>query len=79
MFKCVEQAQQLTTHWLWLYNDERPNMAIGVVRPKQLLKAAQEILQKTAAGNGAIEMELSFAKFAVQFRFAVVQVHPALS
>lgn len=40
MFESIEQAQQLATNWLWLYNNERPNMAIGGVPPKQLLKAA---------------------------------------
>ena len=40
MFESVEQAQQLATNWLWLYNNERPNMAIGGIPPKQLLRAA---------------------------------------
>ena len=40
MFESVEQAQELATNWLWLYNNERPNMAIGGVPPKQLLRAA---------------------------------------
>ena len=40
MFESVEQAHDLATNWLWLYNNERPNMAIGCVPPKQLLRAA---------------------------------------
>jgi putative transposase len=40
MFETVEQAQELATNWLWLYNNERPNMAIGGIPPKQLLRAA---------------------------------------
>lgn len=40
MFESVEQAQDLATNWLWIYNNERPNMAIGGVPPKQLLRAA---------------------------------------
>lgn len=40
MFESVEQAQDLATNWLWLYNNERPNMAIGGIPPKQLLRAA---------------------------------------
>jgi putative transposase len=40
LFDSVEQAQQLATEWLWLYNNERPNMAIGGVPPRSLLKAA---------------------------------------
>lgn len=40
VFDSVEHAQELATDWLWKYNNERPNMAIGGVPPKQLLKAA---------------------------------------
>lgn len=40
MFDSVEQAQQLATEWLWLYNNERPHTAIGGVPPGSLLKAA---------------------------------------
>tara|TARA_B100000700_G_C14724061_1_gene705137 strand:+ start:311 stop:745 length:435 start_codon:yes stop_codon:yes gene_type:complete len=36
----VEQAQALATESLWKYINERSNMAIGGVPPKQLLKAA---------------------------------------
>lgn len=40
VFESVEQAQALATQWLWLYNNERPNTAIGGIPPRQLLKAA---------------------------------------
>ena len=40
VFESVAQAQQLATEWLWLYNNERPNTAIGGVPPRSLLKAA---------------------------------------
>ena len=40
MFNTVEQAQQLATEWLWMYNNERPNSAIGGVPPRSLLIAA---------------------------------------
>jgi len=39
-FDSVEQAQSLATQWQWLYNNERPNMAIGGVPPRRLLMAA---------------------------------------
>lgn len=39
-FESVEHAQKLATEWLWLYNNERPNTAIGGIPPKQLLGAA---------------------------------------
>jgi putative transposase len=30
----VAQAQLLATQWLWSYNNERPNTAIGGVPPR---------------------------------------------
>ena len=40
LFETIEQAQLLATQWLWTYNNERPNSAIGRVPPSYLLKAA---------------------------------------
>lgn len=40
VFDTVQQAQQLATEWLWIYNNERPNSAIGGVPPRSLLMAA---------------------------------------
>jgi putative transposase len=40
MFESVEHAQELATQWLWLYNNERPNTAVGGVSPIAVLKAA---------------------------------------
>jgi putative transposase len=40
LFETIEQAQLLATQWLWTYNNERPNSAIGRVPPRYLLKAA---------------------------------------
>ena len=39
-FNSVEHAQILATEWLWIYNNERPNTAIGGVPPVQLSLAA---------------------------------------
>ena len=39
-FESVEHAQLLATKWLWSYNNERPNSAIGGVPPRWLMKAA---------------------------------------
>jgi len=36
----IEQAQVLGTEWLWTYNNERPNSAIGGVPPATLTLAA---------------------------------------
>ena len=38
-FNSVAHGQLLATHWLWQYNDERPNTAIGGIPPNQLLQA----------------------------------------
>ena len=36
-FESVEQAQELATQWLWVYNNERPNTtAIGGIPPRWL-------------------------------------------
>ena len=32
-FESIEQAQQMATEWLWLYNNERPNTGIGGIPP----------------------------------------------
>ena len=39
LFESVEHAHELATQWLWLYNNERPNTAIGGIPPKQLTQA----------------------------------------
>ena len=39
-FESIAHAQHLATQWLWQYNNERPNSAIGGVPPRQLLSAA---------------------------------------
>lgn len=38
LFESVEQAQHLATEWLWIYNNERPNTAIGGIPPKQVIR-----------------------------------------
>jgi len=40
-FTSIEHAQEEVTKWLWTYNNERPNMAIGGITPAmKLLKSA---------------------------------------
>ncbi|SNS93635.1 Integrase core domain-containing protein, partial [Noviherbaspirillum humi] len=36
-FDTIEDVQEFATRWLWTYNHERPNMAIGGITPKQKL------------------------------------------
>ena len=37
IFENIEQVQEDATKWLWTYNNERPNMAIGGITPIQKL------------------------------------------
>ncbi|MEN3113644.1 integrase core domain-containing protein, partial [Uliginosibacterium paludis] len=41
LFESVEQVQEYATRWLWTYNHERPNMALGGITPKQKLAQTQ--------------------------------------
>lgn len=38
MFETIADAQDAATKWLWTYNNERPNMAIGGITPAMKLK-----------------------------------------
>ena len=38
MFISIGEAQDSATQWLWTYNNERPNMAIGGITPAQKLE-----------------------------------------
>lgn len=40
LFDSIEQVQDFATQWLWTYNHERPNMALGGITPKQKLALA---------------------------------------
>jgi putative transposase len=40
LFQSIEQAQRLATEWMWTYNNERPNSALGGITPAMALKAA---------------------------------------
>jgi putative transposase len=40
LFDSIEEVQDYATRWLWSYNHERPNMAIGGITPKQKLALA---------------------------------------
>jgi putative transposase len=38
MFSSIEEVQDHATEWLWTYNNDRPNMALGGITPAQKLK-----------------------------------------
>jgi putative transposase len=40
IFESISSVQDFATRWLWTYNNERPNMAIGGITPKQKLELA---------------------------------------
>jgi putative transposase len=40
LFCSIQEVQKSTTKWLWFYNNERPNMAIGGISPIQKLALA---------------------------------------
>jgi len=37
LFESIDEVQEHATNWLWTYNHERPNMALGGITPKQKL------------------------------------------
>jgi putative transposase len=40
IIESIAEAQDYATQWLWTYNNERPNMALGGITPAQKLKLA---------------------------------------
>lgn len=40
LFESIARAQETATKWLWSYNNERPNMALGGITPNQKLALA---------------------------------------
>ena len=40
IFETIEEAQEQATKWLWTYNNDRPNMALGGITPAMKLKHA---------------------------------------
>ena len=37
LFTSITEVQEHATQWLWIYNNERHNMALGGITPKQKL------------------------------------------
>lgn len=40
LFDSIAEVQEYATHWLWVYNHERPNMGLGGITPIQKLTMA---------------------------------------
>ena len=48
LFSSLDEVQLGATAWLWTYNNERPNMALGGITPRQKL-ASKYLNSSTAA------------------------------
>lgn len=44
IFEDIEEVQEMATKWLWTYNNERPNMALGGITPRQKLSIGTPML-----------------------------------
>jgi len=42
-FDDLAEVQDFATRWMWSYNHERPNMALGGITPKQRLAMAAKV------------------------------------
>ena len=38
LFESIAEVQDYATNWLWIYNHERPNMALGGITPNRLAR-----------------------------------------
>ncbi|WP_455556405.1 integrase core domain-containing protein [Comamonas sp.] len=45
----LEEVRDYVTQWMWRYNHERPNMALGGITPKQRLAMAVKLPQMAQA------------------------------
>lgn len=50
-FKSIQHAQEEATKWLWTYNNDRPNMAIGGITPAMKLDNANKTRPSTLNSN----------------------------
>ena len=48
-FMTIEEAQITATQWLWIYNNERPSMALGGITPAMKLAEAFKLKTSTAS------------------------------
>jgi putative transposase len=37
LFETLDEIQEFATNWLWTFNHDRPNMALGGITPRQKL------------------------------------------
>jgi transposase InsO family protein len=63
LFESIEEVQNYATDWMWTYNHERPNMALGGITPKQKSALLTATLLLTAAKNGGITTIVIFLSY----------------
>jgi putative transposase len=56
LFETLDEIQEFATTWLWTYNHDRPNMALGSITPKQKLALAAYPLLLACSKNGEISL-----------------------
>jgi putative transposase len=43
LFESIAEVRDTATHWLWMYNHERPHMALGGITPAQRLAETRSL------------------------------------
>ena len=56
LFDSIDEVKEFVTRWLWSYNNEKPNMALGGITPvKKPALAAWPLLLKSVKNGGITE------------------------
>ena len=50
-FTTIVEAQLTATQWLWIYNNERPSMALGGITPAMKLAEAFKLKLSTVSSH----------------------------
>ena len=57
LFESIAEVQDYGTNWIWTYNHERPNMALGGITPKQKLALVAWPLFLVSIRNGWVSFQ----------------------
>ena len=57
LFDSIEEVQDYATRWLWTYNHERPNMALGGITPKRNWPWPHNLYSRAASKMGGLPDE----------------------
>ena len=61
LFETIQEVQEFATRWLWTYNHERPNMALGGITPEQKNRHCGITLLLSDANNGGVTLVIHTA------------------